>query len=84
MDAKKLRRLLETFGYQSTGNGKGSHERLECDGYPTLTFAAHAGKEIAGGLVKKILRKDIGLTEDEAKEVLRGKLRSNDNYKVGA
>lgn len=80
MDVKKLRRLLEALGYRSSGNGKGSHERLTHDTFPTLTFAGHAGKEIAGGLVKKILLRDVGLTDQQAKEALRGKFRSDDHH----
>ncbi|WP_087874114.1 type II toxin-antitoxin system HicA family toxin [Arthrobacter globiformis] len=73
MDPKKLRRLIGRLGYTPSGNGKGSHERLECPGRPPLTWGFHAGKEIAGGLVKQILMKQIGLTKEEALEVLRGK-----------
>lgn len=79
MDVKKLRRLLTTLGYVATGNGKGSHERLIHGTYPPLTFSGHSTKEISGGMVKKILLKDIGLTDEQAKEVLRGKFRSDDH-----
>ncbi|MDQ0923090.1 putative RNA binding protein YcfA (HicA-like mRNA interferase family) [Pseudarthrobacter sp. W1I19] len=80
MDVKKLRRLLEKLGYSATGNGKGSHETLEHEKYPPLTFSGHTSKEISGGLVKKILRKDVGLSDEQAKEVLRGKFRPDDHH----
>ena len=73
MDSKKLRRLLARLGYVPSGNGKGSHERLVCPGRPTLTWGFHAGKEIAGGLVKQVLLKQVGLSKTEALEVLNGK-----------
>lgn len=79
MDVKKLRKLLAGLGYKSAGGGKGSYEKLVSDHYPSLIFSGHTGKEIAGGLVKKILRKDVGLSIEEAKEVLRGKFRTNDH-----
>jgi predicted RNA binding protein YcfA (HicA-like mRNA interferase family) len=79
MDMKKLRRLLLAIGYVPSGGGKGSHERLVHEKYPPLTFSGHAAKEISGGLVKKYLLKDIGLSDEQAKEVLRGKYRSDDH-----
>lgn len=80
MDVKKFRRLLIKMGYTPTGNGKGSHEILEHEKYPPLTFSGHASKEISGGLVKQILRKEVGLSDEQAKEVLRGKFRPNDHH----
>lgn len=71
MDAKKLRRIVTRLGYTPSGNGKGSHERLECPGRPPLTWAFHAKKEVAGGLVKKTLMKDIGLTKEQALEAIK-------------
>ncbi|GAA3697953.1 hypothetical protein GCM10022377_08570 [Zhihengliuella alba] len=73
MDAKKLRRIVEGLGYRSTGKGKGSHDVMSCEGRPQIVFAFHAGKEIAGGLVKQYLMRQIGLTRDEAKEAVSGK-----------
>jgi predicted RNA binding protein YcfA (HicA-like mRNA interferase family) len=48
----------------------GSHRRLEADGRPTLTFAFHDGTTIAPGLVRKIFVNDVGLTDEEARELL--------------
>jgi hypothetical protein len=50
----------------------GSHRRLQAPDHPPLTFAFHDGATIPGGLVRKILVKDIGLDEDEARKLLRG------------
>lgn len=50
---------------------KGSHMRLVSDnGYPPLTFASHAGANLPPGLVRTILCKQVGLTEDEALDLL--------------
>lgn len=39
---------------------------MTAEGRPQLLLSFHDGQEIPGGLVRKILVKDIGLTEDEA------------------
>jgi predicted RNA binding protein YcfA (HicA-like mRNA interferase family) len=49
---------------------KGSHRHLRSDNYPPLTFAFHSGQTIPAGLVKKILTKDVGLTDEQAWELL--------------
>jgi predicted RNA binding protein YcfA (HicA-like mRNA interferase family) len=52
------------------GSGTGSHRRLEASGRPSLTFAFHDNATIPSGLVRKILVRDIGLAEDEARKLL--------------
>jgi len=71
MRAADLQRLLEKeFGYY-VHTQKGSHKKLRSDdGYQPLTFAFHDGVEIAPGLVRKILVKDVGLTVEAAAQVL--------------
>lgn len=50
---------------------RGSHRRLESrSGYPPPTFAFHDSTTIPPGLVRKILERDVGLTEDEARALL--------------
>jgi predicted RNA binding protein YcfA (HicA-like mRNA interferase family) len=50
---------------------RGSHMRLVSDnGYPPITFAPHAGGNVAPGLVRTILCKQIGLSEAEALDLL--------------
>lgn len=48
----------------------GSHRRMEAPGRPPLTFAFHDGATVPPGLVRKVLVKDIGLAEDEARKLL--------------
>jgi predicted RNA binding protein YcfA (HicA-like mRNA interferase family) len=49
----------------------GSHRRLESSsGYPPLGFAWHDGVTIPPGLVRKVLTRDVGLSIEEAKELL--------------
>lgn len=50
---------------------KGSHRRLVAEGRPPLTFAYHDGATVPPGAVRKILMKDIGLSHDEALELVR-------------
>lgn len=50
---------------------KGSHRKLEsAAGYPELLFSFHAGDELAPGLVRNILVKDVGLSKEEALKLL--------------
>ncbi len=51
---------------------RGSHRRLEStNGYPPLTFAWHDRVTIPRGLVRKVLVQDVGLSINEAREVLK-------------
>jgi hypothetical protein len=43
---------------------------MESPGYPPLTFAFHDKATIPAGLVRKILVRDVGLAEDEARKLL--------------
>lgn len=49
---------------------EGSHRTLEAAGRPVLHLSFHDNQELPGGLVRKILCKDIGLTPDEARKLL--------------
>lgn len=50
---------------------RGSHRQLRsATGYPPLTFAFHDSATIPPGLVRKILTRDIGLSEEEARDLL--------------
>ena len=71
MKARRLRTLLEReFGYQVVRQ-KGSHRRMEAPGRTALTFAFHDGDEVSPRLVRTILVRDVGLTLEEAEEVVR-------------
>jgi predicted RNA binding protein YcfA (HicA-like mRNA interferase family) len=48
----------------------GSHRTMEADGRPRLLLAFHDDAELPPGLVRKILVRDIGLSEDEALKLL--------------
>jgi predicted RNA binding protein YcfA (HicA-like mRNA interferase family) len=69
--AKHLLATLERkpLGYR-VARQTGSHRRLEAPDRPPLTFAFHDNATIPSGLVRKILIKDIGLGEDEARKLL--------------
>ena len=71
MKARDLLAVLmrEPLSYEITRRS-GSHRRLKAPGRPPLTFAFHEGATVAPGLVKKILCRDIGLSEDEALRLL--------------
>jgi predicted RNA binding protein YcfA (HicA-like mRNA interferase family) len=49
----------------------GSHKFLRSNSYPNLVFAFHHSQEISSTLVKIILVEKIGLSEEEALEVLK-------------
>ena len=63
--ARRLLAVLETWYSQS-----GSHRRMQSPDHPPLTFAFHDGATIPAGLVRKILVKDVGLDEGEARKLL--------------
>jgi predicted RNA binding protein YcfA (HicA-like mRNA interferase family) len=71
MKAKRLLAVLERkpLGYR-VARQSGSHRRVEAPGRPSLTFAFHDNATIPSGLVRKILIKDIGLADDEARKLL--------------
>jgi predicted RNA binding protein YcfA (HicA-like mRNA interferase family) len=72
MKARRLRTLLEReLGYR-TVRSTGSHRTMQASGRPPLTFAFHEGDTVGGHLVRNVLVKQVGLTEDEAREVIRG------------
>jgi len=71
MQAKRLLAVLERkpLGYRVVRQA-GSHRRMEASNRPPLTFAFHDNATIPSGLVRKILVRDIGLAEDEARKLL--------------
>lgn len=71
MKAKRLLAVLERkpLGYR-VARQSGSHRRMESPDYPPLTFAFHDKATIPAGLVRKILVRDVGLAEDEARKLL--------------
>jgi predicted RNA binding protein YcfA (HicA-like mRNA interferase family) len=71
MKAKRLLAVLERepLNYR-VSRRSGSHRRMEAPGRPPLTFAFHDRATVPPGLVRKVLVKDIGLAEDEARKLL--------------
>lgn len=72
--AMKARRLLamltQQLGYVVVRH-EGSHRKLTAPGRPDLTFAFHDGVEIGGVAVRRIMVRQVGLSETEALEVIR-------------
>jgi predicted RNA binding protein YcfA (HicA-like mRNA interferase family) len=70
----KARKFLGILAAQPLGyvvvRQAGSHRRLEAEGRPPLMFAFHDKATIPGGMVRKILVKDVGLSDDEARGLL--------------
>ncbi|HMG42282.1 MAG TPA: type II toxin-antitoxin system HicA family toxin [Acidimicrobiales bacterium] len=70
MKAADLIRLLQRkLGYE-VDRQKGSHRRLKAVGRPTLTFAFHDRQSLPPGVVRKVLVKDVGLSEEDAEGIL--------------
>jgi predicted RNA binding protein YcfA (HicA-like mRNA interferase family) len=71
MKAKRLLAVLERepLNYR-VSRQSGSHRRMEAPGRPPLTFAFHAKTTVPSGLVRKVLARDVGLAEDEARKLL--------------
>ena len=71
MKAKRLLAILERepLNYH-VSRQSGSHRRMEASGRPPLTFAFHDKATIPSGLVRKVLVRDAGLAEDEARKLL--------------
>jgi predicted RNA binding protein YcfA (HicA-like mRNA interferase family) len=71
MKAKQLLAVLERkpLSYRVTRQA-GSHRRMQSPDYPPFTFAFHDKATIPSGLVRKILVREVGLAEDEARKLI--------------
>lgn len=71
LKAKRLLAVLERepLNYR-VSRQSGSHRRMEASGRPPLTFAFHDRATVPSGLVRKVLVRDVGLAEDEARKLL--------------
>lgn len=69
--AKRLLTVLERepLNYR-VSRQSGSHRRMTAPGRPPLTFAFHDKATVPSGLVRKVLVRDVGLAEDEARKLL--------------
>ena len=73
MKAKDFLALLmrKQLGYQVIRQSGTSHRIMEStNGFPRLVVSFHDRQTIPPGLVRKILMKDIGLTEKQCKDLL--------------
>lgn len=74
LKTRQLLKVLAGLGYAedpaSRASG-GSHRRLVAAGRPTLTWAFHDSVTIGPVMVRRILVKDVGLSQEEALEVVR-------------
>ena len=71
MKAKRLLALLtrDPLSYRVVRQS-GSHRRLVSDNYPPLTFAFHDSDTESTVVVRKILERDVGLTAEQATDIL--------------
>ena len=64
-----MQRLLEQVGYRIVRQ-KGSHRRMEAEGRAPLTLSFHDGATVPPRVVRNILQKDAGLTDEEVIRLL--------------
>ena len=67
----RLRHILEgnPLNYR-TARQAGSHRTMVAADRPTIRVAFHDGQELSGRVVRKILVTDVGLTDQEARDLL--------------
>ncbi len=66
-----LERKPLLYGEKSGKKRKGSHRHLvSSNGYPDIGFWAHDKDTLKGSVVKEILVKQVGLSENEARKLL--------------
>lgn len=72
MKARELRRILgrAPLNYRAARSPGGSHRTLTAPGRPDLLWSFHDGQTLAPGLVRKILKRDVGLTDEEIRAIL--------------
>ena len=71
MKARRLLAILmrEPLNYRVVRQ-RGSHRWLAASGRPSFTFAFHNGTELLPREVRKVLVKDAGLAEADARDLL--------------
>ncbi|WP_462188410.1 type II toxin-antitoxin system HicA family toxin [Frankia sp. CcWB2] len=70
LKARQLLRVLGRLGYRVTKQDGSAHRWLEADGRPRLRLAFHDRITVGPGVVRQILVKQVGLTVEEALEVI--------------
>ncbi|WP_322751697.1 MULTISPECIES: type II toxin-antitoxin system HicA family toxin [unclassified Frankia] len=73
MKPRQLLKVLARLGYgEGSRDAGGSHRWLEAPGRPRLLWAFHESVTSIGPVVvRRILVKEVGLTQEEALEVIR-------------
>jgi len=69
LKSQRVLSMLERLGYSELRR-KGSHRRLVADARPPLTFAYHEGGEVPPKALRHLLMVQVGLTEDETRQLL--------------
>jgi predicted RNA binding protein YcfA (HicA-like mRNA interferase family) len=64
MKGKDLVAFLETLGFLVVRQ-KGSHIRMKSDDGRNTTVPVHSGEVIPKGLMRKIIREDLGMTPED-------------------
>lgn len=64
ISGKELIKLLESLGF-SVIRIKGSHHRMRHADGRVVTVPVHGNADIAKGLLRKIIREDIGISVEE-------------------
>jgi predicted RNA binding protein YcfA (HicA-like mRNA interferase family) len=72
MSWREFRRLLgrPPLGYRVERQA-GSHRTMTSPEFPTIHLGFHESATLPPGLVRKILTRDVGLSEDQALELVR-------------
>ena len=69
LKGKELVKILEGIGFKKVRQ-KGSHVRLKHSDGRVTTVPIHKGRIIPKGLLRKIIREDLGLTLEEFLELI--------------
>ncbi len=69
MKGGQVLRLLKNIGY-TVERQKGSHRWLVADNRPSLVFAWHDNADVPPQALKKLLVKQVGLTNEEIAKLL--------------
>lgn len=75
MKARKLLQLLQRapLSYSIDEKKAGSHVWLVSPKFPRLRWGFHMNRDLPGGLVREILMKQVGLSEEDALQLIGGK-----------
>ena len=69
LKARQMLTILQRLGYEVTRQS-GSHRKMEALGRPVIFFSFHDRATLPSGMVRTILVKQIGLSDEEARALL--------------